>query len=362
MRFLVYVCLTLILNFTFAQGSLKFEKETHDFGEIKEEAGYAEFTFSFVNTSEQPVKITNVRASCGCTTPGWTKEAVMPGDSGFIKARYNPRNRPGNFRKSLTISASPSTGNKTLYIKGYVKPKPKSVLEELPVSAGDLRLKFRSLNMGRMTTEKAITKDFDVYNNGKDSLRLQYNVMEVPTHITLTMEPELLGPGQQGVLKLTYDPVKKNDLGFISDNFTLQTDTAITVKNEFNVLTTIEEFFPEMTPADFDSAPKLLIAERVFDFGQVKEGEVVETEFTLSNEGKKKLNFRKIKSNCSCVTYEIKSQNMKRGKSQVLKVLFDTSGRKGNQYKTVTIFSNDPSAPTQMVTIKGKVTKTEDSK
>ncbi len=344
------------------QANLSFDNESHSFGDITEDAGYAEHTFNFVNTGDQPIKIMNVKASCGCTTPAWTKEEVMPGDSGFVKARYNPRNRPGRFRKSLRITTTQSSENKVLYIAGLVKPKPKSVEEEFTVSAGDLRLKYRSLNMGKMTTEKPVERSYDVYNSSGDSVQLMYEVMQVPGHMEVTLEPSRLAPKKKGALVITYDPEAKDDLGFISDNITIQTDSIAKLKNEFNILATIEEYFPEMTAEELDKSPKLVIEERVYDFGRVKAGELVATEFILSNQGKEKLNFRKIKSNCSCVTYEIDSKNIKKGKSQILKVLFDTTDRKANQYKTVTLFSNDPTGPTQMVTIKGVVDRVDDEK
>ncbi len=351
-----------VMNISLAQGTLEFINETHDFGDIKEEDGFAEYTFNFVNTGDQPIKITHVKASCGCTTPGWTREEIMPGDSGFVKARYNPRNRPGRFRKSLRISSNTPSENKTLYISGMVKPKAKTITEELPIAAGDLRLKYRSMNLGRITTEKIIEKEFDVYNAGSDSLSLQYQLMDIPEHVQLAMIPELLGPKEKGMLKITYDPIKKNDLGFISDNITIHADTLMREKNLFYVIATIEEFFPEMTAEELDSAPKLLIEERVYDFGKVNEADTVRVDFVLNNAGKKKLNFRKIKSNCSCVTFDVKSQNLKKGKSQTLSLRFDTTGRRGNQYKTVSIFSNDPVNPTQLITIKGSIQKREEGR
>ncbi|MEP5612920.1 MAG: DUF1573 domain-containing protein [Cyclobacteriaceae bacterium] len=360
MRNILLFSLVILTHFSFSQGTLNFENETHDFGQIDEFGGFAETTFNFVNGGNQPIKITNVRASCGCTTPDWSKEEVMPGESGYIKARYNPRNRPGKFRKSLKVS---TTGEqKTLFIAGFVKPRPRDVLEEYTISSGDLRLKHRSLNFGKITPEKPIEKSFDVYNAGNDSLSLLKNLMEIPAHLKINLEPEHLAAREKGVLKIVFDPEKKDDLGFLSDNFTIQTDTLLSEKNQFYVISTIEEFFPEMSAEELDNSAKLEIAERVYDFGKVMEGEVVDVEFQLTNNGREKLNFRKVKSNCSCVTYELRSQNLKKGKSQMLKLKFDTAGRRGNQYKTVTIFSNDPISPTQMVTIKGTIQQREDSK
>lgn len=348
--FLVFLCVQI-----FAQGKLSFEEMNYDFGEIKEEDGYAEYTFKFVNDGSESITISRVKASCGCTTPAWTKEEVQPGDSGIVTARYNPRNRPGKFRKSLRITTSTPGVSPTLYINGYVRPKPKSIDEELPIAVGDLRLKYRSLNFGKITTEKNVERQFDVYNSGADSIELNYQQMKVPNHLLVSLEPEKLAPRNRGYLKVIYDPSKKNDLGFVSDSFTLSVDSL--KEEKFSILTTIEEYFPELSAEELDQAPKLSIKERVADFGKVESGQLVELEFELANDGKEKLNIRKIKSNCDCVTYQNKSENIKKGRSQTLKVKFDTTGRKGNQYKTITLFTNDPSAPTQMVTIKGVVNR-----
>ena len=62
-----------------------------------------------------------MQASCGCTTPDWSKEPIAPGKKGFVKASYNPAGRPGNFNKSVTVTSN--QGTQVLYIKGQVVPK-----------------------------------------------------------------------------------------------------------------------------------------------------------------------------------------------------------------------------------------------
>ena len=99
----------------------KFEREVHDFGTIKEGA-QAEYVFKFTNTGKEPLVITNVQASCGCTTPKWTKEPVKPGESGSVTAIYNSKGRPGNFNKAVTITSNAKTAQKVLFIKGNVEP------------------------------------------------------------------------------------------------------------------------------------------------------------------------------------------------------------------------------------------------
>ncbi|WP_436517298.1 DUF1573 domain-containing protein [Ekhidna sp. To15] len=338
---------------TMGQSKLDFEKLDHDFGEIREENGPAEFTFGFVNVGEEPIRITSVKASCGCTTPGWTSEEVMPGDSGYVKAKYNPRNRPGKFRKSLRITTTDASSNKTLYISGYVKPRPKTPEQEYPVNLGVFRLKYRGMNMGKITTEKVVEKSFDIYNSSDTIVTLDPSLMTLPGHISVSLVQDFLNPREIGELKVAYDPIKKNDFGYVSDNIELEPDS----KENISVIAVIDEYFPEMSAEELDNAPKLEITDRSHDFGSVAAGTQLEIEFELKNTGKEKLLFRSVKSNCGCITYELKNKGIKKGKSQTLKVFFDTSEMRGNQYKSITLYSNDPVTPTQIVTIKGKVAK-----
>ena len=78
--------------------------------------------------TKKPVTLDNVQASCGCTTPQWSKEAIAPKKKGFINVTYNPAGRPGSFTKSITVKyhdASEETKTIVLNIKGEVIPKAK---------------------------------------------------------------------------------------------------------------------------------------------------------------------------------------------------------------------------------------------
>ncbi len=127
---LSFVAVAALATFSFAQtaakvenpnqAEFKFEKEVHDFGSIKEGV-QAEYVFKFTNTGKEPLVISNVSASCGCTTPKWTKEPVKPGESGEITAIYNSKGRPGAFNKAITITSNSKTASKVLFIKGNVE-------------------------------------------------------------------------------------------------------------------------------------------------------------------------------------------------------------------------------------------------
>jgi len=105
------------------QPVITFETKTHDFGVVKEEAEKATYVFSFTNTGKAPLVINRVQASCGCTTPTWTKEPIEPGKKGTVTVVYSTANRPGAFTKSITVYSNAAEEQIVLMIKGEVTPK-----------------------------------------------------------------------------------------------------------------------------------------------------------------------------------------------------------------------------------------------
>jgi len=101
---------------------ITFASTVHDYGTITQGAdGTCEFKFT--NDGKTPLILNNVRASCGCTVPSWTKEPVAPGKEGVIKVVYNTNNI-GNFNKSITVTSNAKNAEVILQIKGNVVAKP----------------------------------------------------------------------------------------------------------------------------------------------------------------------------------------------------------------------------------------------
>jgi len=101
---------------------IKFENTVHDYGTI-EQGSDGTYEFKFTNEGKTPLILSNVRSSCGCTVPSWTKEPVAPGKEGAIKVVYNT-NGVGNFNKSITVNSNASNAQVVLQIKGSVTAKP----------------------------------------------------------------------------------------------------------------------------------------------------------------------------------------------------------------------------------------------
>jgi hypothetical protein len=121
-----FSALVLLIGLTtvsFAQkGVLKFKEETHKFGKVPQGTPVTH-EFVFTNTGTDPVVISNVTVSCGCTTPIWSKSPVLPGKTGTVKATFNAA-AAGAFNKPVTVFSNTEGGSITLYLNGEVVTKP----------------------------------------------------------------------------------------------------------------------------------------------------------------------------------------------------------------------------------------------
>ena len=105
---------------SFSQKSeIVFETPEYNFGDIQENKGKVSHKFSFTNNGKESIRILTVKPSCGCTTPNWSKDEIKPGKKGFIIAEYNPKGRPGVFRKSLSVITNDNSRT-LIFIKGRV--------------------------------------------------------------------------------------------------------------------------------------------------------------------------------------------------------------------------------------------------
>lgn len=102
--------------------SLLLKEEVYDFGKIPQ-GKPVHHIFTVTNTGKSPLKIANVQASCGCTTPEWEKDKEIPaGENSDIKVGYNAASE-GAFTKFITITYN-GTQTKQITIKGEVWKTP----------------------------------------------------------------------------------------------------------------------------------------------------------------------------------------------------------------------------------------------
>ncbi|MBX2966027.1 MAG: DUF1573 domain-containing protein [Cyclobacteriaceae bacterium] len=92
---------------------LTFEKNTHDFGDIYQN-DKVEHIFKFTNTGNEPLLISNVYGTCGCTAPEWPRQPIHPGAKGEIKVRFDSTGKMGRQNKTVTVISNASNDDATI--------------------------------------------------------------------------------------------------------------------------------------------------------------------------------------------------------------------------------------------------------
>ena len=226
-----FLLLLISIN-AICQPVLKLQEESHDFGTIIE-GTQASYTFNVENTGTEPLLISNVRPSCGCTTPDWTKSPIQPGKKGYIMATFNSQGRPGAFNKSISIETNIPGNGKSLTIKGFVGPKVEKVYsaEEIAVSP-KVSIERTTFNFGKIESGQTIRQKVKITNTGKSLLKVS-GIQSGCHCIDYTMAKTELAQGETTEIQLLYKPTNQgdqNDIVTLVTNDIVTKDPAITLK------------------------------------------------------------------------------------------------------------------------------------
>lgn len=102
--------------------SFQFVESKHDFGDVIQ-GDVVEHYFEFSNVGNQPLVISNIITTCGCTAPTWPKEPIKPGEKEKIKIVFNSSGKIGKQNKVVTIISNTRNQKERLFIVANIIPK-----------------------------------------------------------------------------------------------------------------------------------------------------------------------------------------------------------------------------------------------
>ncbi len=344
----------LATSMAMAQSQIVFEKTSHNFGSIKEENGPVTYVFKFRNTGKESVKLLEVKPSCGCTTPDWSKDEVPSGGEGYISATYDPTARPGKFDKYITVRTNGSPAILSLQISGEVIPRPKGPADWYPTKRGNLRMTTDYIFFGDVLHDQTDTASIVLYNEG--SVPISFRVEQMPVHLKMEAEggKMIVEPLKTLKLNFKFDAKLKNDWGYVFDVINLETDDRLEPRKRLNLSAQIKENFAGVKISD---APKVSFDKKEHNFGDVLQNSQNTTTFEIKNIGNSPLIIRKCKASCGCTATQPKKMTLQPGESTTIEVSYSSGMQEGIQNKTVTIICNDPTAPEHILNIKANVLK-----
>jgi hypothetical protein len=342
-----YSLLLLCFAFSFLVNAQKavinFEINEHDFGKVKEADGKITYIFDFTNTGMSPLVVNRVQASCGCTTPTWTKEPIEPGKKGSITVTYNPAGRPGAFSKSITVYSNASDEQVVLMIKGEVIPKQTNENTEYPISMGDLSTKTKVVQMNNVNKGDKQGRTIDIQNPSKGVIKP--TIENLPTYLTATLTPETLKPNEEGKITFNFNSKNCSQWGPISDDIYLIINGKKIYSDEYKltVVANIIEDFSKQTLDQKRKSPILEMPQYELKFGTIKTNSKRNDKLKINNRGLNPLEIRRIINNNKEISVRASKYSIQGGKSADFIINLNTKNlTDGNYKKSFTIQTNDP--------------------
>ena len=346
-----------------AQPEIKFENTTYDFGKIKEEGGKVTGKFIFTNVGNEPLLLTNVRPGCGCTAANYTKEAIAPGEQGFIEATYNPYNRPGAFNKNIRVTTNEPRFTENdkatphmIFIKGEVIKRPPTEFEKAGYtkSNGMLRIKEPNVAHNMLNTE-AVIDTFYVRNFWTKPVTFTLEkTHDFISEIYRNFGAELM-PGQEGFFVLKYDAAKRNVFGKMKDVITILTNDSIERAKSIHYANNIQEDFSKLSAKQLKSAPVCEISSDSINMGNIQKNTSRTEILRVTNTGKSPLIIRNISSNVPMFSASSNKMTVPVGETAEITITLKAPGRASSQNATLEVITNDPANPVRTIKLSAKV-------
>lgn len=323
---------------------INFSVKEYDFGQINEQDGKVTHVFEFTNTGSSPLLIQRVQASCGCTTPDWTKTPIEPGKKGTVTATYNPQGRPGSFNKQITVYSNASNENEVLYIKGTVNSQQQAASNELPLQMGGvLKYATKVVQMNNVTKGKSQTRSVAIKNTSNANLKV--DVANLPSYVTAVVTPATIAAGQDGKIDFTLNSAKTNVWGPLNEDVfvTLNGKKVISDEYKLTLYSNVVEDFSKLSIDEKRNSPILEVKSPNIYLGEISKGQKVRGKISVKNNGKNALEIRRIVNNNADVYVHPSVLSIKGGKSGELKIDVNATNLSKGEYKRiVTIQTNDP--------------------
>lgn len=347
MKKMILMAVVLISIAAMAQGPavITFNKTTHDFGQINEADGNVTTVFEFKNDGGSPLVLQNVKASCGCTTPKYTREPIEPGKTGQITVTYRASGRPGTFNKTVTVTSNATTPTIRLYIKGNVIPKPVNPAEQFTMKVGQLNFKKKTMNFGAIFYgDKPRTLEIPYANLTSEVVTLDVALSPNSEFIKPLVTLKEIQPNQQGKIQVTlvsgespiYGPVNVKLYLLYNGKREQIEEQAITLMAD------IKEDFRKLSEEEKQLAPIAEI-QQTLNLGTVKIGKKLATKLEVHNAGINPLIIRRVIANDEHMTATTPKAAIKNGRTAAIAVEINTSKLQPTQYtRVVKLITNDP--------------------
>lgn len=351
--FLSLICLAFLTLNSFGQGAIEIETPQIVLNNLMVDDQPQKAIFTVRNSGDQPIILTRVTPMASHIKADWKREPIAPGKKGNITLTYTSSKFPENFNYKILIYSNARNNRAEAELTGNLIDNPDKLLLSYKYDLNGLAFKNPNVNFGKVYTWQKISDTISFINTRKEPVKL--SVQYQPAHLQTCFVPEELEPGQKGSVIVTYDAPKKNDYGYNYESIIISINNSRDYKTRLSVSINLQEDFSKLDKKQLARAPIASFKQKDINFGEIKKGEKANCDFELTNTGKSDLMIRKTKASCGCTAVTLGDKTLSPGQSTTIRATFDSAGKSGRQYKTITVITNDPLDPEIQLNIQGNI-------
>ncbi|MFI3302813.1 MAG: DUF1573 domain-containing protein [Rikenellaceae bacterium] len=353
---LLVISLLFIQSAVWAQ-PLKFSASQWNFGTIAEDGGDVSHTFEFTNATDKPIVITDIKTTCGCTTPQYSKQPIAAGAQSTIEITYDPMYRPGVFSRDITIYTSASNDPMTIKISGDATPRKLSVERQYPYILLDgVRISSLYSPLGNVSPDSPQQGQWEVINISKERHSIDFRVKNAALSHLKIEAPSSLEAGESAVVNIRYElPAQGGVYGELND----YVDGYVDGKKSRMQIRVRGYAVDNFDPSSKKGVSRALFSENFINFGAFsRRKDNLSKRLTIENRGTESIHIRAIE--CPEGVEVVSKQGMEitpKGKLNLSVNLLREGIELGSMVKYITFILNDPDQPVVRVKVVGEVSE-----
>lgn len=309
--------------------------------------------FELRNSGTEPLLLTAVHASCGCTQVTYPREPIAPGASAKIEAIYDAQ-LLGTFQKELEVYTNASSEPTYLTLQGrVVSTFQDSDYTDFPIDLGNVRLSSNVVEFDDVNSGDHPEAVLQVVNVSRESYKPE--LMHLPPYLSARYLPEKLAGGRMGRIILTLDSERLKNYGLTETSVYLarKLGDRVSPENEITVSTVLLPAFSHLTAEEMAAAPHMVLSQDSLVFGDLGKKKKATQTILVRNDGRSPLIVSNVQVYGRALNVRLSNRTIQPGKTAKLKVtVLAQHLRQAKSQPRVLIIANDPARPKTTIRVK----------
>ena len=344
-------CATLLYILPLAsQPRMVFDNDIMNMGEVMFRHPRA-ISFNVRNAGSQPLTITAVNPSCGCTKVTWPQTPIQPNESAQITAEYDAR-LLGTFQKELEVYSNASDEPVYLTLQGRVVTTMTDYSGSFPYDLGNVKLSASEVEFDDVNLGDRPMAELQVVNASRSVYTPQ--LMHLPPYLEARYIPEQLAGGRVGRIQLTLnsDMLKSYGLTQTSVYLARQPGDKVSNDNEISISAVLLPAFNHLTATEMANAPHMVLSEDSLNIGSMNGKKKVSRTIVILNTGQSPLVVSSLQVYGKALGVSLNDRTIAPGKSAKLKITaYHQYVAKTKIAPRILLITNDPQRPKHTIRV-----------